>query len=182
MIPRYYMGIDPGLDGAIALYQMVQDHITMGAHSRTPAELKVFDLPTLTVTKNKKNYRVLDMDALRMWLDLHAPDVIHALIEKPHAMPKQGIASAFSFGFTCGVVEMAVASAQIPRRTIDPAVWKRSMGLSANKDETRRKASEIFPQFARYFTKDGKRGNVDLLAGRAEAALLALLMSKLMTV
>ena len=175
MIPRYYMGIDPGLDGAIALYQMAQDHITMGAHSRTPAELKVFDLPTLTVTKNKKNYRVLDMDALRMWLDLHAPDVIHALIEKPHAMPKQGLASVFSFGFTCGVVEMAVASAQIPRRTIDPAVWKKSMGLSANKDETRRKASEVFPGFSSLWSKKGQDG-------RAEAALLALLMSKLMTV
>ena len=169
MTPRYYMGIDPGLDGAIALLHLAD------RSSPVPTTLKIFDLPTLTVTKNKRNYRVLDMDALRMWLDLHAPDVTHALIEKPHAMPKQGIASAFSFGYTCGVVEMAVASAQIPRRTIDPAVWKKSMGLSANKDETRRKASEVFPGFSSLWAKKGQDG-------RAEAALLALLMSKLMTV
>ena len=174
MTPRYYMGIDPGLDGAIALYVPLLPSFQPLSGTKT-SELKIFDLPTLTVTKNKHNYRVLDMDALRMWLDLHAPDVIHALIEKPHAMPKQGLASVFSFGFTCGVVEMAVASAQIPRRTIDPAVWKKSMGLSANKDETRRKASEVFPGFSSLWSKKGQDG-------RAEAALLALLMSKLMTV
>ena len=181
MTPRYYMGIDPGLDGAIALYapkpprSSTMDDRIMAAFLGEKDDLKTFDLPTLTVTKNKKHYRVLDMDALRMWLDLHAPDVISALIEKPHAMPKQGVASAFSFGYTCGVVEMAVASAQIPRRTIDPAVWKNRMGLSANKDETRRKASEVFPPFAGLWSKKGQDG-------RAEAALLALLMSKLVTV
>lgn len=163
----YYMGVDPGLDGAIALYRPPE-------HSSRPAELHVFDMPTLEIKVGKRLRRRIDLDALRMWLDLKAPEVIEALIEEPHSMPSMGSPSVFSFGFTCGVTQMGIASAGIKRRTIDPAVWKARMRLTANKDETRRRASQMFPAFAHLWSRKGQDG-------RAEAALLAALLSKLLT-
>ena len=174
---KYYMGIDPGLDGAIALYRPADQASAIPGDDptrNTLVYLKVFDLPTLHIKKNKKLRRVVDLDALRLLLDLYAPDVIEALIEEPHAMPSQGVTSMFGFGFTCGVIQMGVASAGIKRRLIDPAVWKAQMRLGKDKDEARQRASRMFPAFAHLWSKKGQDG-------RAEAALLAALLSKLLT-
>lgn len=149
------LGIDPGLDGALAL---VKGRKVVAVH----------DMPTHTITVNDSKRREIDiagLDALFAELDaLHGP--FPALVEDPHAMPGQGVSSSFKFGVNCGIVKTLVFVHRIPVTYVRPATWKRRLGLTADKDAVRKRASELFPAAAHYFAR--KRDD-----GRAEAVLLA---------
>lgn len=143
---KKYVGIDPGLTGAVAL---VGDGF-----------LAVHDMPTVGSNKN----RVIDSLALAEILRGWTPD--HALIEKVHAMPGQGVSSMFRFGQTLGRIEAVVALTETPLTYVTPAKWKRSFGLGRDKENSRRLAIELFPHIAdRLHRKKDE--------GRAEALLLA---------
>ena len=141
-----YVGVDPGLNGAVAL---VGDGF-----------LAVEDMPTIGSNKN----RVIDSLALAEILRGWAP--AHTLIERVHAMPGQGVSSTFRFGQTLGRIEAVVALAQIPTTYVSPAKWKRHFRLGRDKEDSRRLAIELFPHIAdRLHRKKDE--------GRAEALLLA---------
>lgn len=153
------IGIDPGLSGAYAVY--------MGGAGVCP-----HDLPTLTVTVNKKQKVQLDLHRLYAMLKTYSVMSPHVVIEQVNAMPKQGITSAFNFGFTNGAIYALVIALGYPVTMVPPSVWKKAMGITGGeekkdrKDEARKRASQLFPWIAGYFArvKDD---------GRAEAALLA---------
>jgi crossover junction endodeoxyribonuclease RuvC len=149
---KYILGIDPGLSGAFCLYN--------------PEDIIFFDMPTLEITRNGKKKRQLDLYAIARFIDEHSANIEKAVIENPGAMPGQGSTSMFAFGFNCAAAQMAVAANFIPMTLVRPATWKHDMGLSKDKDATRLKASQMFPQWAHYFSrvKDD---------GRAEALLIA---------
>lgn len=153
---KIHIGIDPGLSGAIAFYDPRR------------LTLEVTDMPTWQA-KNKqgKTKRGVDPYGLGRLLDKgpFAPEC-QATVEDVHAMPGQGVTSVFSFGFSAGVVHGVLGSLRIPMLRVPPAVWKKAMGLSSDKDMSRRRASEIFPSYAHLWA----RAKDD---GRAEAALLA---------
>lgn len=151
---KWILGIDPGLSGALAFYE-----------PETGA-LEVFDMPVFAVKRNGKTKRCLDLYQLGMLVDSHANDTAKAVVEEVGAMPKQGVSSSFSFGFSAGAAQMVVAANMIPMTTIVPAVWKRVMKLNASKDGSRIMASKLLPRHA------GK-WNLHKHDGRAEAALLA---------
>lgn len=153
---RYHAGIDPGLDGAIALFDHTSNTI-----------VTVFDMPTFTVTVNKKQKKRLDLYGIARFFDLHAGDIVKATIEDPNSMPEQGIASAFNFGHNCGVAQMAVAAHLIPMQLVKPAQWKSVFKLSKDKDASRRAVTLLFPQDSAMFARKGDDG-------RAEAVLLAM--------
>lgn len=145
-------GIDPGLDGAIAFV--------------APDLITVSDMPTLEITVNGKKKRQIDLYALARLMDLHAADVKLAVIEDPHASPGAGVSSMFNFGFSCGVAQMSVASNFIRMHPVRPATWKKAMGLTADKDLSRKLASQMYPHFSHLW-------NLKKHDGRAEAVLLA---------
>jgi len=150
------LGVDPGFTGALALYHPEQ-------HT-----LLVADMPTTTRRlSNGKPRTELHIPALLHWLDAHLPpaDVV-AWVEDPHALPKQGITSAFRFGYVCGAIHAALLAYQIPLHVVAPARWKKDMGLSADKVGCQHKASQLLPAHAHYWPL--KKHD-----GRAEAALLA---------
>lgn len=151
---NYIAGVDPGLTGAIALY----DPAT--------SDVQIFDMPTHRITVNGSKKNLLDLYALARWIDLHGHSIKAAWIEEPHAMPGQGVSSSFSFGKSCGIAEMTIASALIPMRLVRPAAWKKAMGLTSDKDASRRRATMLFPQHGALFA----RAKDD---GRAEALLIA---------
>ncbi len=159
-----YLGIDPGLNGALAVY------------TPDPLLLEVMDMPTLLVANaaGKKKHR-LDLAALSSCININmrrdAPIAL-AVCEDPNAMPEQGVVSSFNFGYTCGAAHAMLAAHAIPYRLVKPSVWKRAMGLTADKDATRFIASQRFPAFAHLWAR--KKDD-----GRAEAALLALYASTL---
>lgn len=152
------LGIDPGASGALAL-------LRIDAQGRETVD-HVFDMPTHSVAVNGKTKRRLDLYQLARWVDLHCSGIEMAVIEDVHSMPGQGVVSVFSFGFAAGAVQQVVACNAIPTLLVSPAKWKQRLGLSADKDGSRRLASMKFPAAAHHWArvKDD---------GRAEAALLA---------
>jgi crossover junction endodeoxyribonuclease RuvC len=152
------LAIDPGLSGAIAAYD---GYI-----------LLVEDLP---VSKQKAKKR-LNLGRLMSQVPYLASCVVAGdfLVEQVGAMPRQGLSSAFNFGFTVGAIHMAAHGAAMRLHTVTPAQWKFGVGLNAvsgqdqkaRKNASREKAIELFPQYADLFArvKDD---------GRAEAALMA---------
>ena len=101
------------------------------------------------------------------------------VLERPSAMPPnrdprkkqkgQGVASAFNFGSTCGLVYGLLVGAGFTVIRPRPGVWKAAMGLSADKELCTAKAAELFPASRHSFY--GPRGGAK--HDRAEAALLA---------
>lgn len=154
-----FLGVDPGLSGALAKVGRV---------------VQVIDMPTMTMHSGKRR---IDMAALATilaeWRD--EGETLFATVEDVHSMPGQGVSSVFSFGFSAGAVQQALASAEIPVKLVQPATWKAMYGLRGgrdNKDASRAKASELFPGSKSLWAR--KKDD-----GRAEAVLLAAYGSKL---
>lgn len=143
------IGIDPGLRGAIAMFD--------------GTDLFVEDMPIVEADKRGND---LNYDGLRDLFQVVFAGADHAFIEHVGAMPKQGVSSMFKFGKVYGGVIMAVSYAEIPRTFIAPTKWKIELGLTSNKERSRKRALECFPKYSHLFAR--KKDD-----GRSEASLLA---------
>ena len=92
---------------------------------------------------------------------------MQVILEQVSAMPGQGVTSMFSFGTSYGVVLGVVAALRLPLELVIPRVWKRDMGLGKDKEASRRKALQLFPDAAEMLKRKKDEG-------RAEALLLGL--------
>lgn len=161
MTQQAFLGIDPGLHGALALYAPGYDH----------QKLWVVDTPTLLLKKGKGVKRFIDYGAfagiVREWSGAAVVPPI-AVVELVSAWPGQGVASAFDFGRSVGAALMACHAHQLRVEQVAPTVWKRAVGIpvGAGKDQSRARAMNLFPADADRF----RRAHDD---GRAEAALIA---------
>ena len=145
------VGVDPGKTGALALL------------SDTGNLIAVEDMPVVGPIISP----VLLAEIVHNWIDPFAdPPYGTAVVEDVHAMPKQGVASMFSFGRSLGVAEGVLAGEGLAIQYVSPAKWKRALGLTNDKGASRRRAIELWPEHAKAFArvKDD---------GRAEAALIA---------
>ena len=138
------LGIDPGKNGAFAIYDTGTTKIFA---ADAPKVIEKIDPVTFAAE-------------LAIW----SPD--RAVIERVHSMPKQGVASSFNFGLAYGVVLGIVAAMKVPTLHVAPTKWKKHFGLSSDKEQSRARALQLWPERAELF----KRKKDD---GRAEAALLA---------
>jgi crossover junction endodeoxyribonuclease RuvC len=162
---RWTLGIDPGVSGAFAL-------LRDGGGGLATVE-SVMDMPVL-LAEGAKSRRILDCGRIVRLLEKLSSKTggnLMAVLEEVRSMPRDGHVGAFAFGRTYGVLETALAAARIPYRTVRPAVWKRAMGVTADKDQARAMASRLLPSGAGLWPL--KKHD-----GRAEAALLALYGSK----
>jgi len=149
-----YLGIDPGLSGAIMQFD-----------SSAKRPIHVTDMPTHEINGKRR----LDLHSLGGYLGAAADfnkSNIKAVIEEPNAMPGQGVASMFKFGFCCGAVQGIVAALELPVLLVRPNVWKKALGVPADKDGARMMASRLWPSCSGVWAR--KKDD-----GRAEAALLA---------
>ena len=146
------LSIDPGLSGGICLYSL--DKL---------APVDILDMPTLRNNKGKKE---IDAVTFAFYVQTHCNDISLAVIEKVHAMPKQGVTSMFTFGKVLGLTAGILSASFIPITWIYPQVWKASLNLSRNKDDSRSLAGKLYPEHKFYFAR--KRDD-----GRAEALLMA---------
>lgn len=152
MMKQLIVGIDPGLSGALAIL----DHDDV---------LLLEDLPTVQFSDARIKHR-LDGVGLTAMLKPYAVDVLLAIVEKVAARPGEAPSGAFSFGYSSGVISGVLGALQIPVTTVQPAVWKKVMGLGSSKDLSRSRALELFPTMA---DKLARKKDHD----RAEALLLA---------
>jgi crossover junction endodeoxyribonuclease RuvC len=146
------LGIDVGLDGAFAFYR--------------DGRWTLVDMPTVGDGK-KQQRRVINCPAVDALLREHAP-IEHAYIEHASSMPKQGVASMFSFGRTFGALEMALVANGIPYTIVTAQAWKKLAGIptGADKESSRRRALQLFQDQATALArrKDHARADALLLA------------------
>ena len=152
------LGIDPGLSGALALYDTSEQTV------------EVFDMPVLDLVRNGKKKREVSAQALANLLA--ATTIKAAFVERVNAMPGQGVTSVFSFGRSTGIVEGILAAYDIPTTLVTPQAWQKAVGQRAGKDGSRERAMQLFPAQADLFQR--KKDD-----GRSDAALIAYYGAKL---
>lgn len=156
----YYIGVDPGLDGAFAVLD------------KNGELIQVYDMPTVEVIVNKKAKRKVAPAAIADELKIYTTDGrCVAICESVSARPGQGVTSMFGFGRSLGVVEGVLAGMGIPYELVPPPTWVKHMRVAPGKGGSRSRAMEIWPAKAGEF----KRVMDD---GRADAALIALYLYK----
>lgn len=163
------LGIDPGLSGALAVFNPTTNTVVASEN-----------IPTLTLRRNNKLKQTVDIHRLlasTRGIALTFPGIV-AMLELVGAMPGQGVSSMFSFGDTNGCIKTAVAAAGIPYSFVTSGVWKKALGCPADKDGALLRASQLMPASAELWTPTrGVRTKEDC-KGIAEAALIAFYGSK----
>lgn len=146
----FAIGVDPGVEGALAVLKRDGEIVTF------------IDMPVNQIgTKYKLAEQQLG-SFLREWRQ----DSI-AIIEDVHSMQGWAHNASFSFGFITGAVWGAVGALLIPVEKVTPPKWKAHFRIGRGKDEARALASRKWPDKADLFAL--KKHD-----GRAEAALIAL--------
>jgi hypothetical protein len=152
-----YIGIDPGLSGAI---------VAIG-----PDFIEFHDMPILISAKRSGKKpgqdKQIDYAGLAHVLRRYpARGEVSAIVEQVGVMPGEGVAGAFKFGLCNGALFAALAALQIPYEKVLPQRWKRAFGLmKTEKDEARQKALQLFPQCVEHL-------NLKKHGGRADALLM----------
>lgn len=145
-----YIGIDPGLSGALGVIEPDRDSIF------------VWDMPTTLYGKTGK--RRVDYAALRVKLDLFREPGARVMLEQVSAMPGQGVTSMFSFGMSYGGAWAVCAALGLPVTLVRPQAWKAYYGIDKSKGAARKLASSFYPGVDLSMIKHD---------GRAEALLIA---------
>ena len=119
------IGIDPGLDGGIAILD-----------SRATPIVEI--MPTLGTGRREIDVGRL-VERFSYFVDPH-----HAMIERQQAMPKQGVASTFRTGENYGLLIGILAGLQIPYTIVPPRTWQKVMLDGVGKIRETPKAASIF--------------------------------------
>jgi crossover junction endodeoxyribonuclease RuvC len=136
----FYIGIDPGMNGAIAMidedgrFSYVEDVYC------PPRDL--FEL--LCRPRPLSDTRVA--------------------VERQQAMPGQGVSSSFQTGKGFGEILGVLACTGLPHEIISPTKWKPAMGLDKDKQKSREMARRLWPEAPLGRQKDEGRCEALLLA------------------
>ena len=146
------LGIDPGSSGGISVVESKKNFL--------PKILKALRMPTVNIYGKK----IVDVEKVSELLKNFNLDV--TIIEKVHAMPRQGVTSSFQFGRSFGAIE---ALSYLYTKRVDyvaPAVWKKTLGLGTAKKDSLDMARLKFGKLSYWDLKSND--------GIAEASLLTL--------
>jgi hypothetical protein len=165
MSARCFLGIDPGLTGALALYDPADGSLEI-------EDMPVFKVERKTHINEPVLARIVDGWSSRVrevWLEL--VNGMPSIPGKGGERRAMGAQSAFNFGRGYGLIRGVCAANFLPIMDVTPGQWKRSLGVpgkvSGGDDAGRLRANQLMPRHAHLWTrkKDG---------GRADAALIAL--------
>lgn len=139
---KCWMGIDPGTNGGFAV---VWEDNTWEVFPMDRAGL-------ISFCREKKD------------------DCCVCCLEQVHSMPKQGVASTFTFGKNAGFLEGVLEVVGIPYQLISPQKWKKEFSLHNEKQASIDVCKQLFPGVVLTKTERGKKDH----DGMAEALLMAL--------
>lgn len=126
MARERWVGIDPGLDGGIAVVDTDADATEAGG----VREL-VWLIP-MPILETPGGRRVIDeqslLDTCTHLRDL-APD--GAILERQYVHPRTSPATAIKQGYGYGMLQLGCTLAAVPRHEVQASVWKRRIGLRA---------------------------------------------------
>lgn len=146
------LGIDPGLDGALAMW-----------------DGKTMITAEIPAVKSTGRGREIDWSQLNLIWDTLFYWTDEVFLERVGVRRGEGISSAFKFGTVYGGLRGIAAAKMLPVTRVTPTTWKRALKLPASKPAAGLRASDMFPKNAAEFY--GPRGG--LKDGVAEAALIA---------
>ena len=163
---KLFCGVDPGLFGAVA------------ALDETGHLIFAEDTPVIAVKRGKTpkgNVKtrhlylptaMADVLVENLLKDVERPDNVIVGVENVHSMPAQGVSSMFSLGRGLGLWEGIIAALRLPVELIEPAVWKRAMGIPAGSDKrgSIELALRLFPSALIKRQRDNGRADAILLA------------------
>jgi crossover junction endodeoxyribonuclease RuvC len=145
----FYIGIDPGQSGAIAVIDSQNNIIQLKDWPGDEIQAAKIVQATKKVVREEKMNLV-------------------GAIEYCHAMPKQGVSSMFKFGTNYGIWMGILAALDIPFYVVTPAKWQKGVIKKAqDKKPALAAAARIFPNAELYGPKGGGKD------GRADALLIA---------
>jgi crossover junction endodeoxyribonuclease RuvC len=143
------LGVDPGLKGGLAL---------LGDDGSL---IEAMPMPVLQLSGKGEINLAIIMALLQRW----QPG--HIWIEQQQSMPRQGVASSFRTGQNYGDLRGFFIGAGFSYSTVRANVWKRCLGVPADKTAAIAIATRQFPGGFAFWSTAGKDGV-------AEAALIAL--------
>lgn len=115
----YYLGVDPGAKGGIALLR--DTHLEMA----------------VDFSKD----RFLDLMAFLS----REQETTRACVERVHSLPHQGVKSTFAFGQSFGWILGALDASEISYQLIEPQRWKKEFTLNSDKKRSIAVAKQLFP-------------------------------------
>ena len=119
---QFYMGVDPGQSGAIAV---------LCGEGKVVAIIRLDDTEHDVATQVAMWSRYIKM----------------AYLEQVHAMPRQGVASTFKFGTSYGFCRALLVCHAVPFALVTPAKWQGDMKCRSKGDKnvTKAAAQRLFP-------------------------------------
>lgn len=124
-----YLGIDPGQSGGIAIVDQLGNCTSLVKMPETEQDI--------------------------LWAIPFGDEITFGMIEKVHAMPKQGVSSTFKFGMGYGGLRMALVALAIRFDEVTPMKWQKALGVVPRNTETESKndhknkllakAQQLFP-------------------------------------
>jgi hypothetical protein len=125
------VGIDPGIDGAIARL----------CDGLTEEGVSLFRMPTRDVSESR---REVDCRELLVLLD----EVDLVVIEDVGTNPKFGVQRAFNFGKVFGQALSVIELSRLPHLRVKPQQWKASMlsGTDKSKEAAVAKVNQLYPE------------------------------------
>ena len=150
------IGIDPGVSGSICFL-------------KDGKILDVIEMPVMNEgKKNKKQVNGAQIyNEITKKINNNPETNIRVVIEHVTAMPGQGVTSMFNFGQSFGVLKGICSAMRLPMFFVRPARWKRYYNLiNSEKDASRTRAIEIFPDFSSQLSKkkDSNKADAILIA------------------
>ena len=148
-----FIGIDPGLEGAIAVLDDQGELVG------------VQDTPTLTVEGGTKTKRLYNLPAIVSMVSMCPAGQCRAALEQVHAMPDQGIVGAFSFGQGFGNWQGILAALHVPVHEVPPQTWKKAMmnGMGKDKDASRLRVLQLYPSASEQVSLKKHHGRADAI-------------------
>ncbi len=193
---KLVVGVDGGLDGAIALVaegdpNKLIDYWDMPIFEHRRKKLRGPKKGKISIKRLFDHVSMFCVLANKL-KDLRKKYDIKAAVEIAHAMPKQGVSSTFRTGEGFGLIKMLVTSLGLECDLIRAVAWQKHEFKEVEGEDTKEqsttKALELFPEiiltkprnnvtivYENYTPKKVResKGKTLALDGRSDAALLA---------
>lgn len=137
--------------------------------------MEFYDTPTLQIKSGKTMKNVMDLYAIVTMLQgISAGRDVFVTIEQVNAMPgsdgqggrqSMGATSAFNFGMGYGQWLGILSALRLPYQKVHPRTWKGQVmaGCAKDKDASRQKAMELYPNAANKLSRKKDNGRADAL-------------------
>lgn len=142
----FYMGIDPGKNGGIAVIAVRSDG----------------NIDCCTICPYSESYLIGAASVLD-------GEPCMVVLEKVGARPGQGVTSMFNFGQNYGYIRGVLEANRIPYELVPPQKWKKEFSITADKNKSIEVAKRLFPMVNLKRTEKCTKDH----DGMAEALLMA---------